>query len=583
MNNFAILLKKFLRILILILLVFIIVVKYKKHSIVSYESEFYKNFESAMKNGTFYAYGDYTLDDIFNGKITVVNMYNMDDIHNLYNVSLSNKIKETFGNDVNVIDIIIKDGGDFISEEILNLSSNEEENFIEKYNIKRPVFSLTESDMKQYFNINNPINKILILNEKGELEHIKTNGTDYNSILKDIIDISKSAKMIYEKKLENTETVILEDKNFMQSFSKFIIIENFENMEIPAFALLDENKIVIAKFNGEIIYVIDSEKFCQITNMKYIGGKLYLTDACNSAIYEVNFDAKQIETLVTNSNLFGISDFDFINDEELLVAKGFDYGIGIFDIKSGTFENLSVRLNLDYKIGKVNRISKILNRFYYFDVDMNILYSYGNNKNVVELDLNSFDDLTIYSKITNFYINSRNNVYFMDAANNRIIRSNHKKIEEIDMEKLTDQKPLDLVVYGNIYYLLTKENIQQINWYAGKKDIINLYFSNNTKNFFNTTDIPTDYNEYALSENKLGINSIMGDMNIAPYSPSFILMFEKVENEIFPVKVFYYDSFLNNEEIVMDKDYVLFGNIFYNENDKIKIKDVNIILKRKPI
>ena len=560
MNSIARFIKKILRILILILIILIICIKYSKYKVLSFESEFYKNFNTIVKENVIYPLGNYGINDVFNGKVTIINIYSINDIRNLYNINLANKINETFSKDVNVVDIIIKNKDDFISEEVLNIVSNEEENFIDKYKIARPVFSLTEDDMKQYFNINNPLNKILIVNERGELEYIRNSGTDYNLILDDIIDISKHTKKIYKKNVNNyTNDLILEDDNFAQSLSKFIMIENFENLDIPVFAILDDNKVLITKINGEVIYVINNDKFCQLTNLKYIDDKLYLTDACNSSIFVIDFNKKSIDTFLSDNSLFGISDFEFIDKNKIFVAKEFDYGI----------------LNLDYKIGKVNRIIKLGNKLYYLDTDMNVLYSYSNGKNIVEVDLNSFDNIVLYNKITNFYVNSKNNIYFVSGLDNKIFHYNGGKIRERDI-KTSNSK--DLLIYRNIYYVLSKDNIQQINWYANKNDIINFYFSNNTKNFFNIDDISMNYKEYVSSEQDIKLNNIIGDINVVPYSPSFILLFEKNDNEIFPIKIFYYESFLNNENIVIDNEYILYGCIYYNDNDKIKIKNINMLL-----
>ena len=166
-------LKKILRIIILLVLIFIIYIKYNKHKIVNFESEFYKNFNNLIKEKS--SDFNYSIKDIFNGKITIINIYNSNDLNCLYNINLSNILTKYFGNNINIIDIMVKNTDDFISNEILNIIDNKEEDFITKYNIIRPVISLTENDMKQYFNINNPANKIIILNELGEIEYIKNN------------------------------------------------------------------------------------------------------------------------------------------------------------------------------------------------------------------------------------------------------------------------------------------------------------------------------------------------------------------------------------------------------------------------
>ena len=575
---FMITLKKILRIIILLVLIFIIYIKYNKHKIINFESEFYKNFNNLIKEKS--SDLNYSIKDIFNGKITIINIYNNNDLNCLYNINLSNILNKHFSNNINIIDIIVKNTDDFISNEILNITDNKEEEFITKYNITRPVISLTENDMKQYFNINNPTNKIIILNELGEIEYIKSNNTDYNLIIKDIIDISKKKKRIYKKnKINNSETskIMMPDKEIMQSFSDFILIENFEKYDLPAMAILDNERVVISTLNGEILYIIENDKFCQLTSIKYIEKSIYVSDSCNSAIYKIDFNEKKVEDFIQDSSLLAISDFEFINDNELLISKNLDYGIGIFNIQTKNYDPLNNKLNLDYKIGKINKIKKNNNGFYFFDYDYNILYMYNNNKNNIVVDLNNFDNFLIY-EINNFYVNSKDNIYFIDNYNNRLLHYHYNNLYERNF-KNNINNPKDLIIYRNIYYSLSNNNIQQLNTYDQQNKIITPYFSNNTKIFLNINDINIEYNEYISSEKTININNIIKDINIAPYSPSILILFEKEKNEIFPIKIYYYNSLMNNEEISIEKEYVLYGKIYYNEDDKIKLKNIDMILR----
>lgn len=575
---FMITLKKILRIIILLVLIFIIYIKYNKHKIVNFESEFYKNFNNLIKEKS--SDFDYSIKDIFNGKITIINIYNSNDLNCLYNINLSNILTKYFGNNINIIDIMVKNTDDFISNEILNIIDNKEEDFITKYNIIRPVISLTENDMKQYFNINNPTNKIIVLNELGEIEYIKNNNIDYNLIIKDIIDISKKKKRMYKKdKIDNLETnkIIMPDREIMQSFSDFILIENFEKYDLPVMAILDNERIVISTLNGEILYIIENDKFCQLTSIKYIEKSIYVSDSCNSAIYKIDFNEKKVEDFVQDKSLLAISDFEFINNNELLISKKLDYGIGIFNVQTKNYESLNSKLNLNYKIGKINKIKKNNNGFYFFDYDYNILYMYNNNENNIVVDLNNFDDFLIYG-INNFYVNSKDNIYFIDNYNNRLLHYHYNNLYEKNF-KNNINNPKDLIIYRNIYYSLSNNYIQQLNMYDQQNKIITPYFSNNTKIFLNINDISIEYNEYISSEKTININNIIKDINIVPYSPSILILFEKDGNEIFPTKIYYYNSLMNNEEILIEKEYVLYGKIYYNEDDKIKLKNIDMILR----
>lgn len=591
MNNF----KKivvFLRILILVLILIIVGIKIKKHNIVSYKSDFFKSFSKMCFENTVKTYksANNIMDDIFNGKVTILNVYSINNINYLNNLKISKYLEQNFSN-INIVDIFIKDNRDFISDDLLELIEDKNDEFMNKYQINRPALVVSSDMFKQYFNFVNMENKIILLDNFGNIKYVENNDINVKTLSNKIIEISKEKKVNITNKINKINNEVVSDGNFIKHFSKFIMINNFADYDFPVFVILDDNtnNIFVTKINGDILYSITSNKFCQISSIKYINKDLYITDVCNSMISKVNFEQQRIDKFVENEWLFGISDFEFLSDKKLLISKKLDDGIGIFDIENGTYTPLSKLFNFEYKIGKINRITKQNDGYYYFDVSNNILYLYNHKLNInkEEINLNQFDNVIISQEIDNFYIHSKNNIYFMDSQNHRVLHYSHGTMYEKYFKNFL-YFPNDLLIYRNIYYVLSNSNIQVMNLYNNSNYNLELYFSNNRQNFFNLYD-NVNINqliqkEFTIKTDTLKINDVINDVNIVPYSPSFIVVFEKQNNTVTPIKMFYYnfliaDSIVNIEN---GKNYVLYGNIYYNSMDdnSIKIKNINFSISQ---
>ena len=176
----------------------------------------------------------------------------------------------------------------------------------------------------------------------------------------------------------------------------------------------------------------------------------------------------------------------------------------------------------------------------------------------------------------------------MYTQNHRILHYSYGNIYE-KYFKNTLYFPNDLIIYKNIHYVLSNNNIQFINTYGGKNRNIELYYSNNRQTFFNLEDIidldKLHYKKFTLNSDTINTSNIVNEINIIPYSPSFIMIFEKNKNKVTPVKVFYYNSIINNDGFTIDKnkDYLIYGRLYYNSNTDncIKIKNVNILIPKE--
>ena len=114
---------------------------------------------------------------------------------------------------------------------------------------------------------------------------------------------------------------------------------------------------------------------------------------------------------------------------------------------------------------------------------------------------------------------------------------------------------------------------------------MNVCFSNNRQNFFDINTINVnqfEQKQFTLKTNTLKINDIINDINIIPYSPSFLIVFEKNNNIIKPLKLFNYNSLVTDININVEKNktYIIYGNMYYNTDNNIKIKNINFSISQ---
>lgn len=584
-------LKIILRISILALLIILLVLSWKKQNIMNYESKFHNNFNTMLNENSITTYNipQNIKSNIFNGKITVLNIYNINNINHLLNLKFNKEIKQHIKTeDINVINIILDNSNNLLDDKIDELINNKNEVFIKKNKIDDPVLVLSDEIFEKYFNLKNIDNKIIILDEIGNINYIENNNTDINILVDKITNISRKSKMIYNKNLDGNglySSKSIKNNDFIKNFKKFIIIENFRGYSFPLFAIIDDinNTILITKINGDILYTINNKNFCKLSNIKYVNDNLYVSDVCNNSIYKIDFENQNFEVFIQSEELFGISDFELVNDTEMLISKYKKNGIGVFNLKTKKYTSLIDYLKLDYSIGLVNKIIRYKNIIYYFDVNNYVLYSYDNNSktNSVILDLNKYDNINIRDEgFDVFYISSTSNIYFMNVNNRNILHFNSGNLQE-QYFKNFKSFPKDLIMYKNIYYFLFDDNIQIVNIYNSKMYNLELHFSNNRQSFFNINNLyiyEVDTNRFTFKGELIETNNITKNINILPYSPSYLIIFEKKDNNLIPIKVFYYNSLMNGDsfKIEKNKQYLIYGDLYYNdENNKIKVFNIN--------
>ncbi len=581
------LIKKILIIFIMFLTTLFVMMKITKYLIIDFKSSFYRTFKNNLErenNGIYNVNTNIKLiDNFLNNKITIINIYNYNNIDFLKSLKLSKYINNNY-NDINIFDIVVKDDENL---NINNLNNDSKVEFLLKnYGIKNPVLYTNKSLLKKKFGINFKNNKFLILDEMGNIRYAFNNDIDLGKLKSKINQILMQKKFFSVRNTVNN--IYDENSKFIDMFSKIIFIKN-ERYNYPLMAILDSGtkRILVTSLHGDIIYDIMSKNFCLPSGLKYTNGKLYVTDMCDSSIKIINFEDQSIDTFIDDQELFGITDFEFLDEDNILVSFDINGGMKIYNIKTKEIQSLNAKLNLDYEIGKVNKIIKHKNKFYYLDLDYNILYSYDGKENKIEVNFSNYENIAFYDKIKSFYINSDRNIYFIDTENNRII---HKIKDNLIEEELLNSFdfPKDMFIFKNIIYVLENKMVKKINLYKNEKENLKLSFSDNRKLFFNINDNidikDTENNKIyniIVNNNQFFADNLLNNINIVPHSPSFLAIFEKSgKNEIILHKLMFYNNLINNSKIDIEdgKEYFLYGKIYYFDDKEIKIRTINNII-----
>jgi hypothetical protein len=509
-------------------------------------------------------------DHIFNNKITVLNIFEESNFNSTKIVKNNKELQKMFSNQINTVDFIIKNnsGGDDIS----NLLNSGVENFINKNSALNPIVYL--SDSGDFEN-----NKIYIFDEKFNLKAVFQDNVDLYAVRNAIINVSKEKKRL-RKLSNNTDTnYISVDENLIGEFSDFAIVEKNKLYDFSFFVILDsvKKKLLFTGLNGEIVNIVELDDFCLPNRIKTLGNMLYVVDSCRGEVKTISFEDNkdhEFTTLIKSSSLIGMNDFEFIDKNKVFVVKNLDDNLGIFDLKEKKYDKY------DYKIGKISNIEKYNGNLYFFDYSNNAVYMLDENfkpKKILD-----FGENALLEGIYKFLLADEKNMYFVNGNSNSIYFYNGKTLEERSYDDFL-YSPKNMIIYRNIYYILSENFIQSINFFNGTKTNIYLKFSKFFK-YYDMKKVIENEKIFLVDEgiltvaNNINLHIIYNDANYMENSPSFLNAFEIVdENTLKFMKSF----FLNNDDAILNfegkngKRYLFYGKIFYiNGNSDIKIKKV---------
>jgi hypothetical protein len=550
----------------------------KKHKITNFRSEFYKNIITIAGDRETEMYNFNSVNDLFNGNVTVVNLYSIDNTNYLKNIAISRYLQNNYDN-LNVFDIILKKKYVSKLDDVLELINGQMGKFIRKNAIKHPIFYAREDVVGNEIKINSLNNKILVLDELFNLKYVFDDTVEINGLEANIEKVSKNGKYIRKKQVNSRKIAFGENSDFINSPNKIILVEDY--YDFPVFITLDSSlgRILVTKINGEIIYDIMSENFCLPSGIKYKDKKLYVTDMCDSSIKTINLDKQEIETIVKDDRLFGISDFEFLPKGDIVVSKKWGSGIGFYNIQEKKYMTLEEEFHTGQKIGKVNKIVNYGGKYYFFDATNSVLYSFGDAEGLVaEVNLKAYDNIAPQGEIENFYIDNIDNIYFMDQKNDRIL---HRIKGDIFIKNFSDflESPSDMLIFKNMMFVSSKGKLQKINFYRNKYISINPYFSESSRNFFDEGENIDIKNLQRLTIPEL--KEFLDKIDIIPHSPSFLMVLENNNSRLMPVKTLYHNDIKNEEDFHLEgkKDYILYGKIYVRDGSNIMIKKIKFILE----
>lgn len=547
--------------------------KIKKHKAINYVSELTQNIDIIIKDPSTktYNFPYINFSDSYQNKIILLNIYKINDPNFLNSLSIAEYLSNKYQN-ISIFDFILKENNEEI--DIYSLIEDSIEDFIKKYSISRPVTYTYKNLFSEILNLDDINNKIIVLDGNYNIKKIFDSNTDLEKIEDTLKDV-KVKNISYVLKNQNKQVFYNQNnyRSLITSMNKMIVLDGFNNFNFPVFAILDSStkNILIVKLDGEILYILDCNSMCLPSGIKYSDNKLFITDSCYSSIRYFDFSTRKFEILFKNPSLTNISDFEFINDNNILVSKSTGSGIGIFNGQEYT--SLNKNLDLNYLIGDVKRIIKYNNKYYYFDENESILYSYNKNKNVKEFDFNEVK-FANYGKIIGFYINSENDIYFLDKINHKILRIYNNKIYE-DSFKDNVFSPNDFLIYKNLFFVLSDEYIQMFDIYYDKQSLIIPYCSNNTEYI---GDILNNFiisrNLFSIDRENFKIENILGQEKLEILKPSFLMLFKEKNNKFYLQKLIDYRDI--NNVLLIDKEVsYIFGKLYYMQDEKIVVRSID--------
>jgi hypothetical protein len=505
--------------------------------------------------------------------VVLINILDLDNYKYLDNIKLSRYFLRKYRNISTYYVIVNKN---FKSNSIYSLLDEEIETFIKKNNIRDLVIYASADVIREHLNLKES-NKIIVANRRYDLGGVFDSSISVKLLEKFLKDINKT-KIIYDRNKIIQKNREISDEYLINSMNRIIIIENFNGLKFPVFAILDAySKIVfITKFSGEIIYILEDRDFCYPSSIKYTENKLFVLDLCNESIKYLNLDKQRFVTLLNDARLYELSDLEFTEGENFIFSKMAEKN-GINFYKNNNFSSLGDRINLNYSVEWVDRISRIDNTFYYFDKKNEILYSLENNRNNVVVDVKIANKSNHPANISNFYVNSKNDIYFTDTLNHRIFRyfdgSFYEQSFGFDVNS-----PNDLVIYKNLFFILSDKYIQVFDMYNNNYSKITPYISANTKYVSDTiNDISfMDIDENTVKTDEFDVFGHIGIDRNKILNPSFIMLFRNYDNELSLEKFSNYDNILAGDGVytVTDEESIVYGKLYYDDSGESKVRTI---------
>lgn len=557
---------------ILIIIIFLILLSigfiiFKKNKIINYESDFYKNLNSLINHKNTKKYNFETINSVNDNDVIVINISDINDRSFVNNLNISRYISDKFYN-VAIYNIIVEDNNK-ANDNFLKFTNNYYDEVIYKYNIYEPTIYVDKNAIEETKFLSNSINKLIILDKVYNVIKIYNNDIGIDKIVENINEVaSKKVKFNKSSTINANKTKKQQFKDYFlyKNMSKIILLKNFKGKNSQIFAILDTStkNIILINSSGEIKYIIDCNSFCSPSNIKYIDDKLYVLDSCVGSIEYYDFEEKKLRVFAKNNNLIGINDFEFINNNYILISKikSNNDSIGIFS--NNIYTSLVDLSEQNKDLKAIPTINKYKDKYYYFDDNKKIMYSFDGSKSEVVLKLDKkFSDKTIKS----FYINSNNDIYFIPENSEHIIHYHNGNVSEKSIgDNLISIN--DILINKNTLLKLSDNYLEIIeNDKRKKPQKIKPFIDKDTENFGNLleqVDINDNYNFCNFNENT---NSFIYDILKLEkeyiLEPSFIMLFsDNYNGNLILNSIYNYIDIYKNKKLKSNLKYI-FGKIYF--------------------
>ena len=577
-------LKKLNKILIFVTLVVLfldIFIRVKKYRITNYKSNFYKELNYLIQNKDVKKFNFETIENVNENDVVVLNIFGLDGELFTNNLNLSRYLLNKFKN-VGIYNIIVEESEEKSSLDLSNLIDDNINEIIYKYNINEPTVYINKSTLDNNKLLANNLNKILILDKVYNKRDILVNDIEVDDIVEKINNVTLK-KVLFNKKVVNKNKKIKEndkDSFVYKNMTKMISLENFNGQNVQMFAILDKNtkNIMIIKPDGEIRYIIDCKSFCSPSNIKYFDNKLYVTDSCNGSIEYFDFNDKKLKVFVKNQNLIGINDFEFMNEDYVLVSKiKPNDSLGIFN--NNIYTSITDLSEKNAGLVAMPKIGKFNDKYYYFDIDNRILYSFdGSGSSIVTQLTDEYSDKVI----SDFYINSDSDIYFLYENSSYVLRYYNKTFSEQPIGNCLFTIN-DFLISKNLFFKLSDSSLEIIDIYHKVNSKIEPFIDRNTENFGDLTEhinLYDDFDFYEFNKAEETLFDFIGLTKDMVLKPSFLIFLSENNNSKLVLnKVVYWSDIYNETNLSEDIKYVV-GKLYYKDDlGNFRVKYINSKIK----
>jgi hypothetical protein len=447
-----------------------------------------------------------------------------------------------------------------VTEDTYRWTPLQEKTFWEKNNSDGLGIFLQTTDLEKYFG--HQKSHWAVLDKHYHITH-------------QIESFSNSSRLELEKALKKTilKSPVRRHKNFttnsrteeylFYSLDKVIVLDNFDAFKFPLLAVLDSSarRILLLKFDGEILYILEDKNFCWPSDIKYWDNKLFVADACNASINYITSHQKKFEILVNSEELYGIDKIEFLDKNNFV----FRNNIGLWYQWNGKFLPYS---NGSY--GEDQKKHKNSNNLFSSDTNNQLLHIFQNNNQ------RSIGQITLDDEIIdNLDLNSPENTQIMMPNNHRERHPNDiQKIISIFQKSTADNR--DIGVYRDIFWFLQDNQLQKFDSYNGTTSNILPYISSNTRHFLATTQMAQLDIRHRQQTTLQQLVQYIKPNKIE--NPSFLLLLQRKNNQLLLEKSYNYLQLRKNrwqqDLQKLGNAAVLYGHIYHGNGVNTRLKKI---------